>query len=378
MTEKLQADLESFRFCFPIMQRLADFLAVAENNHLRGKRIGWHCHLTSITTATVEVMVAAGAQLHLSECNPDTSDDAAVEYMRRLGARVHTGEKSIDKVLAAEPVLTSDTGLALTEAALARGIKGLYAGSEITTSGITRLRALQAVPIPIININDGQLKAYIENFHGVGDGVIDALFKLTGRLWSGRPAAVLGYGRVGAGVASYLRKAGAVVSVVEVDPVRRLIAHYDGFTICDLPAALSASELIVTATGQQSVIPDPAWAAARNGQIVFNVGHFSQEIDSLKRVAKEVTPFAEHMERVRLAHADVFLVAHGSPANVAMLTGSPEPTLIHLTAEMLCLNYLAHSMERKDKLAPGEQPIPPSVEQQASLLALSALQPQKA
>jgi adenosylhomocysteinase len=369
--EVLRQELAGFKFCFPIMEKLGQFLL--ESNHLKGKRVGWHCHLTTITAATVEALLATGAELFLSECSPHTTSSAAVDYMRNLGARVHLGELGVEQVLDQKPLLASDTGLALIGAAITGQVDCLYAGSEITTSGITQLRTLPAVPIAVLNINDGQLKTGIENFHGVGDGVIEALFQLTGRLWTGRPAAVVGYGRVGAGTAHYLRTAGAVVTVVESDPVRRLIAHYDGFSTGSLPQALLQSELLVTCTGQPSVVPESDWMNARDGLIVLNVGHVSDEVDSLKRAAKKAAPFSEHLERFTLAQGDVFLATQGSPANVVMLTGSPEPTLIHLTAEILALNYLAGCFDRGTKLIPGEHKLPADVERQASLLALAAL-----
>lgn len=367
----LHQELAGFEFCFPVMNELGQHLQT--NNHLRGKTVGWHCHLTSITAATVEAVLKTGCELHLSECNPHTTSAGAVDYMKSLGAQVYLGETSVQKVLHARPQIASDTGLDLIAGAIAEKTGLPLAASEITTSGITRLRALPAVPIPVLNINDGQLKTHIENFHGVGDGVVDALFKLTGRMWSGRSVAVLGYGRVGAGVAFHLQRAGAVVAVVESDPCRRLIAHYDGFAIASLIEALQQSELLVTCSGQKSVVPEDDWRHARSGLIVLNVGHKSEEVDSLKRAAGSVSRYSEHLDRYVLPQGDILLATQGSPANVVMLTGSPEPTLIHLTTEMLALNYLAECVDRGTELMPGEHPLPGGVERQASLLALAAL-----
>ncbi|MFN8656148.1 MAG: NAD(P)-dependent oxidoreductase [Candidatus Obscuribacterales bacterium] len=371
-SERLKRELQGFRFCFPIMDRLGEFLDSDQNNHLRGKVIGWHCHLTSITAATAQVMVTAGVRLFLSECNPHTTDHDSVSYMQSLGAQVFTGAQSVEKVLASAPVLTSDTGFVLTRAAIAGGCLP-FAGNEITSSGVSALRALPAVPMPVININDGQLKHNIENFHGVGDGVIDALFKLTGRVWSGRPVAVLGYGRVGAGVARYLQQLGAVVAIVEVDPVRQLMAHYDGFALTSLAQALPQCELLITASGSRSPVPEQLWHTARPGMVVLNVAHFASELDSLKETATAVTPFSEHLERVQLEGTHVLMATSGSPANVVMLTGSAEPCLIHLTTEMLSLNYLGALLDRGESLPAGEHKVPYEVERQSSLLALAAL-----
>lgn len=377
MMEGLIAELERFSFSLPIMEELSDFLQ--DGGSLSGQTIGWHCHLTSITAATASVIVGAGARLIMSECNPATTSREAVAYMQELGCEVFLGADSCRKVLDRKPRIISDTGLALTQAYLADHTAGenyVFAASEITTSGISRLRELKAIPLPVLNINDGQIKSFVENFHGVGDGLCDALFRLTGRMWSGRKAAVFGYGRVGAGVAAYLKRAGADVSIVEPDPVRRLIAHYDGYALTTVPRALNESQLVVTATGKASVLGGDNWAQTADNLIIVNVGHWAHEIDvpSLRQAAMKTREIASHLEEFTLAaNKKIYLVAGGSPANVVLLSGSAEPTLIHLTTEVLCMNYLTEVEAKKTVLAPGEMNVPAEVERQASLLALRAL-----
>lgn len=380
----LEEELERYAFTFPILDYLAKHWQ--ENNHVRGRKIGWHCHLTGLTAYAARVLLKAGAKLYISECTPNTTDWAAVNYMKQLGASVNLGNDGCRKVLDNEPEIISDTGFALNSEYikdLEAGKSFVYAGCEITTSGVHLMRETNESRYPIININDGELKALIENFHGVGDGVIEALFRLTWRVWAGRPVAVAGYGRVGAGVANYLRRIGAVVSVVETDPIRKLVAHYDGYALVDLNQALSNSELLVTATGQTSLIGEGEWKVMRDGLIIMNVGHWADEIDinSVRRQMISVRPILKHLEEFLLPDLSgneenprrVYLLANGSPANVVLLSGSPEPTLIHLTTELLCMNHLLGLKDKGQALKGGENPVPNEVETQASILALRSL-----
>lgn len=374
-----EEEIAYYKFSFPIMEKLEEFLVGKAD--LRGRKIAWHCHLTGLTAATVKVLLAAGVELVLSECSPATSDKTSIEYMRKIGAKVYQGESSTQETLKHRPEIISDTGFVLSSAYLQNSEQNfVQAACEITSSGIQKLRATKDIKIPVININDGELKNLIENFHGVGDGVTDALYRVTGRLWSGRSAAVIGYGRVGAGVAYHLRQTGAQVSIVETDPTRRLLAHYDGYGLCSKESAIASCELIVTATGAKNILDADALQNCRDGIILMNVGHWAQEIDldGLKSLAKSVREAAAHLVEYQLevdkgSAKKLFVIGGGGPANVVMLTGSPEPTLIHLTTEVLCMRYLLNAKSSGVRLANGENVIPAEIQRLASELALASL-----
>lgn len=364
---------------FPLMERLGKYLQ--QDGSLKGVKIGWHCHLTQLTLLTVEALVEGGAKLFLSEVNPATTDDEAVQAIRDLGAQVFLGETSPQKVLAESPQLLTDTGFVIIEKYLSMPASerpvSIVAASEITTSGIEKLRRIKDLPLPVININAGLLKARIENYHGVGDGVVDLLRRLTGRSLSGLNSTVVGYGAVGSGVAFHLRKEGGIVNVVESDPVRRLIAHFDGYTVNDLLTSLRQADVVVTATGRRQIIGETHWHAARDGGIFINVGHWPEELDmnSLRSLASAVDDLEMKTQRFHLKDRDgvpkrLYVVAEGNPANIVLLTGSVEPTLIHLATEALCLSYLA---KHGASLGHGEHLVPYEVEQNSSILALEAL-----
>ena len=381
----LENELTHLNFSFPILEKLGNFLK--SDNVLSGKKIAWHCHLTSLTAATVKVLCEAGATMLMSECKQNTSDLASIEYMRSLGARIFLGDESPRRALEECPVLISDTGFVMISEYLKliqeKQIEHfVLAASEITSSGIQNLRQRKQLSLPIFNINDGQLKHSIENFHGVGDGVIDALTKSTGRLWAGRKAAVVGYGSVGAGVAAHLAKAGAVLSIVEKDPVRKLIAHYDGYALCPLDQALSGVELLVSATGSPGLINESALQKCRDGIILMNVGHWGEEIDlkALEKLCCHKRTISAHLDEFefRAKHSSssakkIYLLGGAGPANVVMLSGSAEPTLIHLTTEALTLHYILKQAQAGKSLSPGELPVPAEVERKAASLALECL-----
>lgn len=382
MTSQLQAEIDAINRSFPIMDRLGDYLE--SSGALKGARVGWHCHLTSLTAITAGALLRSGAELYMSECNRATTSPSAVVHMRQLGASVELGPSSPARVLEKAPDVISDVGLVLTLSYLEsvgqqRHSHPVRGSCEITSSGISRLKELKKdeIAIPVININDGFLKSYIENFHGVGDGVVDLLRKISPNMWSGRCAAVFGYGRVGAGVAFYLRSIGMSVRVVEVNPVKRLGAHYDGFILAEKEQALSASEVIVTATGTANVITGSDWSSVKSGATVFNVGHWPEELDldSLESMCCEQNELTEFImeyivESPGSAKKRISILAEGSPANVAMLTGSPEPTLIHLTTELLCMEHLFKYGQQMQR---GENPLPPEVERNCADLALQVL-----
>lgn len=366
---------------FPLMEKLGKHLK--EDGSLNGVKIGWHCHLTQLTLLTAEALVEGGAKLFLSEVNPATTDDEAVQGIRDLGAKVFTGENSPEKVLAESPQLLTDTGFVIIGKFLSMAPserpKSVTAASEITTSGIEKLRKISDLPLPVININGGLLKARIENYHGVGDGVVDLLRRLTGRSLSGLNSTVVGYGAVGSGVAFHLRKEGGIVNVVDNDPVRRLIAHFDGFSVNDLLTSLRKADLVVTATGKRHIIGETHWQAARDGAIFLNVGHWPEELDlnALRKSAQKIDDLDLKTQRFHLKEAAgsdaekrLYVVADGNPANIVLLTGSVEPTLIHLATEALCLSYLA---KHGTSLGHGEHLVPYEVEQNSSVLALEAL-----
>jgi len=380
--------IEEITRFFPLLDLVSKQLR--ESGALQGVRLAWHCHLTEQTAIAVKAATDAGARVFLSECNSATTSDGAKAVMEGFGAQVFCGPNAIDDSLSCAPQLLSDTGLGLIESYLRAQKEGevgsVIGAQEITTSGIFALDRLVddglKPAMPILNINAGQLKERIENYHAVGQGVVEGLARLIGRSLTGSRALVVGYGAVGSGAAHYLRRDGLNTTVSEEDPVRRLIAHYDGFatvgSLDHLSGQLTDFDLLVTATGKKGLLNGRHWAFMKDGVVVLNVGHWREELDlkALKRLSKERVRLNENLEKFvlfdsgELSERKIYVLTDGDPVNVVLLTGSPEPTLIHLSTELLALGFLSQNAQ---SLKPGKQSLPGSIEREVAKLCLNAL-----
>ena len=243
---------------------------------------------------------------------------------------------------------------------------------EVTRSGITRLRRRKDIPFPVVNINDGRLKDAIENRHGVGQAVWEAVMRLTKMHLAGRRAVVVGYGPVGKGLASYARASGMTVEVVEPDPVRRLFAHYDGFPTPALTDALTRANVVVTATGHSKVVSVSDLMRARDGLVLVNAGHGGDEVDvtGIRAVADREENITDEVVRYRIKGGPrVTLLGGGHPLNIVLNAGSPEPVLLHFAVTGLTLETLVRS-----PLPAGEVRVPEEIESQAADYALQALE----
>jgi adenosylhomocysteinase len=364
---------------FPILRLLGNRWAVSRP--WEGRTIGLNLHLTPLTAALVRELRLGGGTFVLSAANPGTTDPGAVAMLRNSGVDVYTGGDLHDRhrqVLGHGPDILADTGFDLLATLFERSPEKLgtvQAGIEITRTGIRRLRELDRdVPFPIVNINDGRLKDAIENRHGVGEGVWQAVCQLTGMHLAGRRVVVVGYGPVGRGIAEYARAANMSVVVVEHDPVRRLFAHQHGYPTADLVSACAKAGIIVTATGASNVVTIDALRAAPSGVVVFNAGRGRDEIDfaALKEASQRIDHVADQVVRYRLEDGStVTLLGGGNPLNIVLNAGSPEPVLLHFAVLGLTLEWLA----RFGDLDAGECIVPLEIEERAAQLALEALDP---
>ena len=192
-------------------------------------------HLTTLTAVLIRELTLGGGKFIVTAANPATTDPATVDFLRGQGLDVYTGGDMKNRHLQAlqhEPEFLVDVGFGLISTLLDERPKAaseVLGAIEVTRTGVMKLKNRTDLPFPVMNINDGRLKNAVENRHGVGEGIWQAVSLLTGMHLSGRRLAVVGYGPVGKGLAAYARAAGMNVEVVEKDPCRRLLAHYDGF-----------------------------------------------------------------------------------------------------------------------------------------------------
>ena len=258
-----------------------------ETRPFDGLVIGTGIHLEPKTAALLLTLRAGGADL-IATGNLNSTQPETVAYLKRHGIRViatptrdagaHAAE--LRAILHAEPHLLLDNGGDLFAAWLENPYARLLGGTEETTSGRMRLTPLRdQIGKPILVINDSPIKQFAENQHAVGQSVLESFLRITNRATSGLRVTVFGYGACGQGVAANFRAANATVSVVEVDPVARLRALWDGFAVPSREAALASADLIVTVTGARGVVTAADLAGLRDGAVLVNAGHFPYELD---------------------------------------------------------------------------------------------------
>lgn len=366
---------------FPILPRLGNQWAATRP--WEGRTVALNLHLTSLTAALLREMILGGGTFVVSAANPATTDAASVDLLRGFGLEVYTGADMRNRhlqVLDHEPDLLVDVGFELLNTLLDKRqsqVAGVKGAIEITRSGITRLRKRSFVPFPIVNINDGRLKNAVENRHGVGEAIWQAVSQLTGMHLAGRRALVVGYGPVGRGIAAYGRAAGLNVEVAESDPIRRLYAHYDGFPTPGLRKGLSRAGIVVTATGVSGAVTVEDLAHSKDGAVVLNAGHGGDEIDmsGITRVAEREDNIADKVVRYQLPDGpSITVLGGGHPLNIVLNSGSPEPVLLHFAVLGMALAWLAAD---PDELMPGEVIVPEIIENRAAEIALAALDPHR-
>lgn len=362
---------------FPILPLLGNRLAASRP--WEGRTIGVNMHLTTLTAALIRELTLGGGTFVVSAANPATTDPGTVQLLRTLGIDVYTGgdmENRHLQVLSHKPDLLVDVGFELIATLLEKRpqqASRVTAAVEVSKSGITRMRRNlgEDLPFPVININDGRLKDAIENRHGVGQAIWEAVTRLTKMHLAGRRAAIVGYGPVGKGLALYGRASGMTVEVVENDPVRRLFAHYDGFPTPSLSDALSRVNLLVTATGASRVISVDALLAAKDGIVLVNAGHGGDEIDvaAIRSAAVREDNITDEVVRFRLKNGPrITVLGGGHPLNIVLNAGSPEPVLLHFAVLGLTLAAAVQT-----GFPPGEIVVPDEIENEAAVLALEAL-----
>jgi adenosylhomocysteinase len=253
-----------------------------------GLTIGTGIHLEPKTVALILTLQRGGAEL-VSTGNLNTTQQEACDYLAARGVRV-VGEPTSDpaehdgylwEVVRSQPDLLLDNGGDLFVRYLEKPWDGLRGGTEETTSGRMRLAPLRdRLRLPVLVINDSPIKQFVENEHAVGQSVLESFLRITNLSTNGKHVTVFGYGACGKGVAANFRNAQAIVSVVEVDPVKRLQAMFDGFLVPDREEALRTADVVITVTGAQGVVTAADAQLLNPRAVLANAGHFPDEIEA--------------------------------------------------------------------------------------------------
>ena len=266
----------------------------AQERPLDGVRIAACLHVTAETANLMRTLVAGGAEAALCASNPlSTQDEVAAALVARHDVEVHAlrGE-DLDRYAAhvaalvdTAPQITLDDGADLVSfihVARPELLEGMLGATEETTTGLVRLRALEAegkLGCPVIAVNEARTERIFNDHYGTGQSALDGILRATNLLLAGRTVVVLGYGTTGKGVAHRARGAGAKVVICEIDPVTALEARMEGFDVMPALEAAERGEIFITVTGARDALGREHFERMRDGAVLANAGHFDVEID---------------------------------------------------------------------------------------------------
>jgi adenosylhomocysteinase len=343
---------------------------------LAGYRVSACLHVTSETANLARTLAAGGADVVLCASNPlSTQDDVAAALVAEYGIATFAirGEDNdtyyghIDAACDHRPHLTMDDGadvIGVLHSARREQLADVIAGTEETTTGVIRLKALEAdgkLAFPVIAVNEAQTKHLFDNRYGTGQSTVDGVIRATNVLLAGRKVVVSGYGWCGRGVAMRARGMGAHVIVTEVEPMRALEAVMDGYEVMPMKQAAEVGDVFITATGDKHVITREHMAEMKDGAILANTGHFNVEIEipGLKALAVSSKPARPNLEAFTLRDGrTLYLIAEGRLVNLSAAEGHPAAVMdMSFANQALSAEYaVAHAaeLERKVYVVPAE------------------------
>jgi len=356
---------------------------------LAGIRVAACLHVTTETANLMRTLKAGGADIRLCASNPlSTQDDAAAALVAKYDVPVFAikGEdhdtyyRHIHQAVDHSPQLTMDDG-ADTVGVLHKDrtelLKGIIGGTEETTTGVIRLRAMAADGVlryPIVAVNDATTKHFFDNRYGTGQSTIDGIVRATNVLLAGKTFVVGGYGWCSRGIAMRARGMGANVVVTEVDPLRALEAVMDGYRVLPMLEAAKVGDILVTSTGGKSVIDRPHFEVMKDGAMLANSGHFNVEINipALREMAVSVHAPRTSVEQFTLADGRrISLLGEGRLINLAAAEGHPSAVMdMSFANQALCAEWIVQHAAELEKAV---YPVPEAIDKWIAALKLEAM-----
>ena len=361
----------------------------AKEQPLRGVRLAGCLHVTTETANLAIALRDGGAELVLCASNPlSTQDDVAaalvVEYgiptFAIRGEDNDTYYRHLNQALDSRPQITLDDGADLV-ATIHRNkrelIDGIVGGTEETTTGVIRLRAMAkdgALAYPIIAVNEANTKHLFDNRYGTGQSTLDGITRATNVLWAAKQVVVVGYGWCGRGVAMRARGMGAQVIVTEVDALRALEASMDGYRVMPMQEASAIGDIFITLTGDKNVIDRSHMEAMKDGAILANSGHFDSEInlEALAAMAESRRKVRAFVEEFRLGDGRrLFLLGEGRLINLAAAEGHPASVMDMSFANQAL--SVEHLVRQEKRLSPEVYTVPQEIDDEIARLKLAAM-----
>lgn len=354
---------------------------------LAGHRIGLALHITKETAVLVHTLIAGGAEVAITSCNPlSTQDDVAaalaadgIETYGYKGESVEDYYRYINAVLDFNPDVTIDDGCDLVTAVHTSRtdlLAKMVCGCEETTTGIIRLCSMDRegeLKYPIIAVNDCDTKHLMDNYYGTGQSTLDGILRASNLLISGKTIVVAGYGNCGKGVALRAKGMGGNVIVTEVNPFRALQAAMDGYRVMPMSEAASLGDLFITVTGDLHVITVDNVRAMKDGAVLANSGHFNNEIDvaGMEKAASSKRTIRPWFDEYMINGKAVFLCGDGRLVNLACAEGHPSTVM----AMSFCDQALGveYGIKNQGKLAPGVHNLPVELDMHVAELQLETM-----
>ena len=354
----------------------------------QGLKIAMALHVTKETGALVRTLVAGGAQVIITGCNPlSTQDDVAAALAKEgIAVYAYKGEtkedyyRYITTVINHKPHITIDDGCDLVSEIHKHHqelIPSLIGGCEETTTGVIRLRAMEkdnALKYPIVAVNESNTKHLMDNVKGTGQSTIDGILRASNILIAGKTFVVAGYGPCGKGVAKRAQGMDANVIVTEVDPFRALQAAMDGYRVMPMKEAARIGDIFVTVTGNKEIIREEHFKVMKDGAILANAGHFDVEIDikTLGRLAMKKEKIRPSLDRYELSNGrSVYVCGEARLVNLSCAEGHPSAIMaMSFANQAFACEFL---VKNKGKLEPKIYVLPSEKDDEVARLQLKAM-----
>ncbi|MFH0962054.1 MAG: adenosylhomocysteinase [archaeon] len=351
---------------------------------LRGIRISGCLHVTKETAVLVETLRDLGAVVSWSGCNPLSTQDDVAAALAAAGIQVFAWRGlsrdeyywCIEKCLQIKPNITVDDGADLVlyvHDKKQEYLAGIIGGCEETTTGILRLKAMEAagrLKYPMMSVSEAKTKADFDNIWGTGQSTIDGILRATNTMFAGKTVVVAGYGHVGSGIAERARGMGGNVIVTEVDPLPALKARMNGFRVMKMADAAKEGDLFITATGCCGVVTVEHAKSMKDGAILCNSGHFNVEVDvaAIEKASSRKRQIRPNMVEYLLGGKKrVSVLAEGRLVNLAAAEGHPSEVMdMSFANQLLAILWLVRAKNSKKALEPKVYAVP---EEQDSLVA---------
>jgi adenosylhomocysteinase len=356
---------------------------------LQGIRVGACLHVTTETASLMETLKAGGADIALCASNPLSTQDYVAAYLVKYheipvfainGEDTDTYYNHINAVLDTKPALTMDDGADLVSTIHSQRrdlIKGIIGGTEETTTGVIRLKAMAekgVLAFPLVAVNDANTKHMFDNRYGTGQSTIDGIIRATNRLIAGSVFVVCGYGWCSRGLAMRASGMGANVVVTEVNPLRALEAVMDGYRVMPIADAAEIGDFFCTLTGDINVIRKEHFLKMKDGAIISNSGHFNVELDieGLKEISMYAGKIRGHIDEYRLTDGrHLYVLGEGRLVNLAAAEGHPSSVMdMSFANQALSSEYLVTNAKNLQNIVYS---VPEAIDRDIARLKLESM-----